>query len=104
MITRRVLPHEFPWLVMICVSGAAVLELPAPEYPPMAKQMHIGGVVALDVYIEIDGHVEKVEVVKGNPLLASSASAAVKKWKFTPFTVEGNPEKAIARMEFEFNP
>ena len=82
----------------------AAIVKPAPEYPPMAKQMHIGGVVALDVYIEIDGHVEKVEVVKGNPLLASSASAAVKKWKFTPFTVEGNPEKAIARMEFEFNP
>jgi outer membrane biosynthesis protein TonB len=42
--------------------------------------------------------------VKGNPMLASAASTAVKKWRFTPFTVEGNPAKAVARLEFEFAP
>jgi hypothetical protein len=47
--------------------------------------------------------VEKVSVVSGNTVLASGATAALKKWKFTPFTAEGKPCKALARLKFDFN-
>jgi len=77
---------------------------PPPDYPPMAKQLHIGGVVTLDAFIQPDGQVDKVEIVKGNPMLAAAATAALKKWKFIPFTQDGSPAKVVARLDFEFNP
>src|SRR5215217_3162203 len=68
----------------------------APEYPPMARQMKLGGKVQVDVIIDPDGNVEKVQIVTGNPVLTSAAVTAVKRWKFTPFMNEGKPTRAVA--------
>jgi protein TonB len=75
-----------------------------PEYPPMARQMRLGGTVHVDAYIGTEGKVEKVQVVTGNPLLTSAAVSAVKRWKFTPFTSDGKPTKAVAGLTFSFAP
>ena len=63
----------------------AVIQKAQPEYPPMAKQMHIQGKVEVDVTIEPDGTVTDVNVLSGNALLTPAVVGAVKKWKFTPF-------------------
>ena len=73
-----------------------------PDYPPMAKQMHLAGKVVVDVYIDEDGKVEKVETVNGNPLLSGAAVAAVKKWKFTPFSANGQTRRAVTAVGFNF--
>jgi TonB family protein len=76
---------------------------PAPDYPPMAKQLKITGRVSLEVLVALDGSVEKVDVVAGNPVLASAATAAAKKWKFPPFEADGKPMKAVVRLYFDFD-
>jgi periplasmic protein TonB len=73
-----------------------------PEYPPIARQMKLGGTVQLDVYVDTDGTVEKVEVVRGNALLTSAAVTALKRWKFSPFTSEGKAIKAVAAFTLTF--
>jgi len=73
-----------------------------PEYPAMAKQMHLVGRVVVDIFIGEDGKVEKVETVNGNPLLSGAAVAAVKKWKFTPFSSGGHTRKAVTSLGFNF--
>lgn len=55
-----------------------------PDYPELARKMHIQGMVKLKVWIRADGTVGRVEYIGGHPLLAESAVAAVKKWKFEP--------------------
>jgi protein TonB len=75
-----------------------------PEYPPMARQMRLGGRVQVDAYIDTDGKVEKVQVVNGNALLTSAAVSAVKRWKFSPFMSEGKAYKAVAGFTFNFAP
>jgi TonB family protein len=80
----------------------AAIQKAQPEYPPMAKQMHIQGKVEVDVTIESDGTVTDVKVISGNALLTPSVVGAVKKWKFTPFTSNGEPTKAIASLGFDF--
>ena len=55
-----------------------------PAYPQDLKRLGIGGVVKLDVQISAKGSVERVEVVGGNPILADSASRAVKQWQYEP--------------------
>jgi TonB family protein len=55
-----------------------------PEYPPDVRRARIGGLVRLNVVVSPRGTVDTVEVAGGNPILAESASKAVKQWKYTP--------------------
>jgi protein TonB len=75
---------------------------PQPEYTAVAKQMKVAGKVELEVTINTDGTVENAKAVNGNPLLTASAVAAVKRWKFTPFTSNGQATKAVTSLIFEF--
>jgi protein TonB len=75
-----------------------------PEYPPMARQMKVGGNVKVDVFIDAEGNIEKVQILTGNPLLTSAAVSAVKRWKFTPFLADGKPTRAVAGFGFSFTP
>jgi protein TonB len=94
-ITRRVSEDE---------AKKAITSKVNPEYPPMARQMRLGGKVQVDAYIDTDGKVEKVQVVNGNALLTSAAVSAVKRWKFAPFTTDGKAVKAVAAFTFSFTP
>jgi len=80
----------------------AAIDKPAPSISPMARQMKLSGKVELAVVIDEKGAVSDVKVTTGNPILASSATGAVRKWKFTPFTEGGAPAKATTTLTFEF--
>jgi TonB family protein len=80
----------------------AVVQKAAPEYPPMAKQMHISGRVEIAITIEPDGSVSEAKVQSGNALLTPAALGAIKKWKFTPFTENGTPTRAVTSIGFDF--
>jgi protein TonB len=73
-----------------------------PEYPAMARQMKLDGTVKVDVFIDTAGKVEKVQVVRGNPLLTSAAVTAMKRWTFLPFTSEGKAVRTVAGFTFSF--
>ncbi len=73
-----------------------------PEYPPVARQLHLGGQVEVDVFVDAEGDVEKVEPRSGNPLFTSAAATALKKWRFTPFKTDGKAVKAVGAMRIEF--
>ena len=75
-----------------------------PVYSPVARQMKVAGRVEVEVVIGTDGTVESAKAVTGNPLLTQSAVSAVQKWKFTPFTADGQPSKAVANLSFDFKP
>jgi TonB family protein len=80
----------------------AAIESPAPSISPMARQMKLTGRVELAVLINEKGAVAETKVMTGNPILASSASLAVRRWKFTPFIENGAPSKAATTLSFEF--
>jgi protein TonB len=80
----------------------AATNKPAPEYPPIAKQLRVAGRVEVDVTIDADGNVESVKIISGNAMLTPSVVAAVKKWKFTPFLHGDAPTKAVAALDFNF--
>lgn len=74
-----------------------------PQYPAMAKQLRLSGVVEVDVTIDSGGAVEKAQLATGNPILGNAAVSAVKGWKFKPFTVGGTPSKAVTTLAFNFS-
>jgi TonB family protein len=73
-----------------------------PEYPAIARQLHLAGRAEVEVYVTPDGDVEKVQPLSGNPIFTNSAISAVKKWKFTPFKADGKPAKAVGTLTFSF--
>jgi len=60
-----------------------------PKYPEAARRAHIQGSVVLETLINANGRVQQVSAVSGNPDLADAAMAAVRQWRYKPFTVDG---------------
>lgn len=76
----------------------------APAYPRGAKQARIEGHVTLAVTIRPDGTVSGAEVLESDPprLFDQAALDAMKRWKFRPKIVDGNPVSQRARQTIEF--
>ncbi|RPH61611.1 MAG: energy transducer TonB [Burkholderiales bacterium] len=64
-----------------------------PPYPGMARRMGDQGEVRLDVHVGADGRVIEVRLKQssGSALLDRTAIDTVKKWRFKPATVDGQP-------------
>jgi protein TonB len=65
----------------------------APEYPDLARQAGIEGVVVVRVIIRTDGSVASAKIVDSdvNPLLGEAAVDAALQWRFEPARRKGNP-------------
>jgi TonB family protein len=61
-----------------------VVSRTAPFYPEIAKRMHLGGVVKLEVVVRENGTVKSTKALGGAPVLIPSATDAVRRWKFEP--------------------
>lgn len=77
-----------------------------PVYPQKAKRQRIQGIVRLTIRITKTGEVSEVNLVSGDPALAPSAIAAVKKWRYAPCRFgAGEPieRKTQADVQFTLN-
>ena len=74
-----------------------------PVYPASARQLRQTGVVRVELVVDENGQVAEVQNLSGPTLLQSAARDAVKKWKFKPFTRDGQPVKATGFVSFNFN-
>lgn len=61
------------------------------------------GAVILRVHIEKDGSVSSAEKVTGPDALAPAAIDAVKKWRYRPYELNGEPAKVETTVEVEFS-
>lgn len=69
-----------------------------PEYPELAKQFNIKGTVRLQLLVKPDGHVQKVSVLGGNPVLAQAATVAVRRWRYEPANTEST---IVVKLDFD---
>lgn len=73
------------------VQRAKALYREQPEYPPTARELGIQGTVLLHAIIGKDGSVQDLYLNEGQCLLAQSAMKAVKKWRYSPTKLNGEP-------------
>ena len=64
----------------------------------------ITGMVALEVSVGPGGGVEKIQTVVDTPPLTEAATSAVKKWKYSPATLNGAPVAGVVDVNVVFNP
>ncbi|HKV76882.1 MAG TPA: energy transducer TonB [Candidatus Sulfotelmatobacter sp.] len=73
-----------------------------PGYPGDAKEKHIEGTVLLNVDIDSEGSVGRVELLSGHPMLAPAAMDAVLEWRYRPFMLNGEVVPVETTVEVKF--
>ena len=69
-------------------SSRKVISRSAPEYPQIARDMHLGGIVKVEATVLANGTVKAVLIRGGPPILTAAAADAVRRWKWTPASRE----------------
>jgi protein TonB len=73
-----------------------------PEYPPLAVQARVQGIVILEAHVGTDGLVRSLRVLRGIPLLDDAAIAAVKQRRYQPLLLNGVPTEFILTLTMNF--
>lgn len=73
-----------------------------PDYPESARATGQEARVVLKIVVELDGHVGRIQVLKGEEPFTSVAIAAVKQWKYEPAKLEGQPIVVFKIVDLKF--
>lgn len=71
---------------------------------PMGSTSLNAGVVKLWGVIATDGSVKDLHVIEGNCDFARATIDAIKKWRFTPLMVNGQPQEMYYPFQYSFGP
>jgi protein TonB len=85
------------------VQKGKLISGPRPNYPPLAKQARVSGIVRLQAVISRDGTILDLRAVSGHPLLIPAALAAVAHWVFSPTYLNGDPVEVATDIEVTFS-
>ena len=73
------------------VKEPRLLSRVMPEYPLVAKEAGIQGDVVVKTTIDAKGNVANAQIVSGPQMLRGPALAALRRWKYEPSTLNGQP-------------
>jgi len=85
------------------VKPPRLIFAPDPDYPILARQSRLSGLVIIEAIIDEHGNVKGMQVVSGHPLLVPSALVAVSKRKYEPTILDGEPTPIDLRVEIRFS-
>jgi len=74
----------------------------APVYPKLAQAAGISGIVILEATIDEEGNVRDTRVLRSIPLLDEAAADAVRRWRFTPTVLNGQPIPIVMTVTVNF--
>jgi protein TonB len=74
-----------------------------PVYPPEGAAQKLQGAVVLNAVIARDGSVQDLKIVRGYFVLGRAAIAAVKQWKFQPYSLNGHAAATQTTITIDFS-
>ena len=95
-------PPDEPIRIHTGVDKPEIVYKEDPRYPDVARAARVEGIVILEAIINKEGTVESVTVLRSIPLLDNAAIEAVKRWKFKPAKINGNPVKCYFTLTVRF--
>ena len=84
------------------VAAANLVQKIEPFYPPIARAARVSGMVVLRLVVSKVGSVQDIRVVSGPALLQQSAIEAVKKWRYRPYLLNGQPVEILTSVNVIF--
>jgi len=85
------------------ITAPALLSRVAPEYPSIAVNAKVEGVVILEAIVDRQGRVEAVKVLRSVTLLDAAAIAAVRQWRYSPLLLNGQAERFVLTVSVSFS-
>jgi protein TonB len=74
-----------------------------PVYPALARQARIQGEVVLFAVISREGVIERLQVLSGHPMLVPAALEAVRRWRYRPYVLNGEPIEVDTQVTVNFH-
>ena len=74
-----------------------------PVYPALARAARIQGPVHLRALISRTGTIENLHVMDGHPMLVGAAVDAVRKWRYRPYILNGDPVEVETQVTVNFS-
>jgi len=95
-----------PVVVSEEAARARLVHTVNPVYPPEALAQKLHGAVVLQALVGRDGSVEDLKIVRGYFVLGRAAIAAVKQWRFQPYTLNGHAAatQTVITINFSYPP
>ena len=84
------------------VKRGLLIKKVAPSYPPLAREARIQGTIVLKAEISREGDIADLELISGPIELAGSAVSAVRKWKYRPYTLNGEPVGVLTQIQVNY--
>ena len=86
------------------VMAGMLLTKFAPDYPKLARDNHISGVVVLHATIGKDGLIKDLSPIRSpDKLLTDAAMVAVRQWTYKPYLLNGEPTEVETTITVNFN-
>jgi len=73
-----------------------------PAYPPYARSLRIQGNVRVGAVIGKDGVPRNLKILSGDPRLIDSALAAIRQWRYSPATLDGEAVESQTEITVSF--
>jgi periplasmic protein TonB len=84
------------------VEQAKCIFEPQPEYPQIAKMARVQGTVRLAAIISESGTIQELHAISGPPLLINAAMEAVRRWRYQPTLLNGEPVQVDTEIDVNF--
>jgi periplasmic protein TonB len=85
------------------VTDPVLLSKIAPIYPVVAKEAGIEGDVVIKTSLDKNGNVGHMEIVSGPAMLRQPALEALRRWKYKPSTLNGEPVPVTILVTLKFH-
>ncbi len=86
------------------IAAGNIVEKIPPVYPLQAKLQHVQGSVVMAAVISHTGTIDDLEVIASPALsLSEAATEAVKRWKYKPYLLNGNPVDVDTTITVNFS-
>jgi protein TonB len=90
------------WEIRSLWAESNIIYRVQPSFPPLARAARIQGAVRLRATISKTGTIENLSIVSGHPMLVASAIEAVKKWRYRPYLLNGEPIEVETEINVNF--
>jgi TonB family protein len=84
------------------IMGGLLVKKVPPNYPEEARQARIQGTVMLSADIGKEGNIVNLELLEGPIELAGSAVDAVRRWKYHPYILNGEPVEVHTQVQVNY--
>lgn len=95
-------PESEPSARLADLQAAVLLEHVSPVYPPAALREGVKGEVRVKATIGKDGVPTNLKVASGDPRLIPAALDAIRRWRYRPATLEGQPIETTTTVSVAF--